>query len=70
MILGRELPVIQEPDRLRPERSEVRQLLSDNRKALAQLGWQPKISLGDGLMQTVDWIRSNIQLYRPDQYQR
>ncbi len=69
-ILGRELPVVQEQGRLRPERSEVLRLLSDNRKALIQLGWQPRVSLEQGLAQTVEWIRSNIQLYRPDQYQR
>ena len=69
-ILGRELPVVQEQGRLRPERSEVLRLLSDNRKAHTQLGWQPRVSLEQGLAQTVEWIRSNIQLYRPDQYQR
>ena len=69
-ILGRELPVVQEQGRLRPERSEVLRLLSDNRKAQTQLGWQPRVSLEQGLAQTVEWIRSNIQLYRPDQYQR
>jgi hypothetical protein len=37
-ILGCELPVVQERDRLRPERSEEMQLLSDNRKAQVQLG--------------------------------
>jgi len=69
-ILGRELPVVQEVARLRPDKSEVLRLLSDNRKAKAQLGWQPRVSLEQGLTQTVEWIRRNIQLYRPDDYQR
>ncbi|HZU87359.1 MAG TPA: GDP-mannose 4,6-dehydratase [Anaerolineaceae bacterium] len=69
-ILGRELQVVQEAARLRPDKSEVMRLLSDNRKAKAQLGWQPQVSLEQGLSQTVEWIRRNIQLYRPDEYQR
>jgi NAD dependent epimerase/dehydratase len=69
-ILGRELSIVQERDRLRPERSEVMRLLSDNSKAQIQLGWKPEVSLEQGLAQTVDWMRSNLQFYRPDQYQR
>jgi len=69
-ILGRELRVVQEVARLRPDKSEVLRLLSDNRKASEQLGWQPQVSLEQGLAQTVEWIRRNIQLYRPDDYQR
>lgn len=69
-IVGRELKVIQEGQRLRPGKSEVMRLLSDNHKARERLGWQPKISIEQGLTQTVDWIRRNIQIYHPDQYQR
>lgn len=69
-ILGRELPVVQENARLRPEKSEVMRLLSDNRKAKAQLGWQPAVDLEEGLTQTVEWIRRNLHLYRPYEYQR
>ncbi len=69
-IVGRNLKVIQEGQRLRPGKSEVMRLLSDNRKARKYLGWQPKVSIEQGLGQTVDWIRRNTQFYRPDQYQR
>lgn len=69
-IVGRELKVVQEGQRLRPGKSEVMRLLSDNRKAKESLGWQPKVSIEQGLAQTVDWIRRNIQIYHPDQYQR
>jgi NAD dependent epimerase/dehydratase len=69
-ILDRDLPVVQEQDRLRPDRSEVLRLLSDNRKAQKELGWQSQISLEQGLAKTINWIRSNIRFYRPDLYQR
>ena len=69
-ILGRELSVTRDGERLRPEKSEVLRLLSDNRKAKARLGWQPQVELEQGLSMTVDWIRQNLHLFRPDQYQR
>jgi dTDP-glucose 4,6-dehydratase len=69
-LLGRELPVVQEEVRLRPEKSEVMRLLSDNRKAKARLGWQQQVPLEQGLSLTVEWIRHNIQFYHPDVYQR
>ena len=69
-ILGRELSVTRDGERLRPEKSEVLRLLSDNRKAKARLGWQPQVELEQGLSMTVDWIRRNLHLFRPDQYQR
>ena len=39
-------------------------------KAKARLGWQPQVELEQGLSMTVDWIRRNLHLFRPDQYQR
>ncbi len=69
-LLGHELSVVQDEARLRPEKSEVLRLLSDNRKAKARLGWQPQVSLEQGLSMTVEWIRRNRHLFRPDLYQR
>jgi nucleoside-diphosphate-sugar epimerase len=44
--------------RLRPEKSEVQRLISDNRKARQLLGWQPAVDLTEGLRQTAAWIAS------------
>ena len=52
-----------DPARLRPEKSEVLELICDNRKAHENLGWQPKYSLNKGLEETIEWVRRN-----PDQY--
>jgi len=55
-------------DRLRPEKSEVQRLLSDNRMAYEKIGWRPQISLQAGLRQTFDWIKDNLSIYSSDRY--
>jgi dTDP-glucose 4,6-dehydratase len=67
---GRKAGIEVEPQRLRPPRSEVQRLLADSSLARQKLGWEPEVSLEDGLDRTIDWIASNINLYRPEQYQR
>ncbi len=69
-IVGRKLNVVQEAERMRPQKSEVVRLISDNRKALNRLGWQPQVSMEQGLALTVDWIRTHLDLFRPGIYQR
>lgn len=66
--VGRPVRIEVDPQRLRPEKSEVQQLLSDNRLAHQRLGWEPSVSLPDGLQQTIAWIRQYLDLYRPDVY--
>jgi dTDP-glucose 4,6-dehydratase len=54
-ILGKPLEIIQDPQRMRPEKSEVTRLLSDNRQAALKLGWHPEVLLRDGLQRTIEW---------------
>jgi dTDP-glucose 4,6-dehydratase len=69
-LVGRTLQVVQEAERVRPKRSEVMRLLSDNSKAREVLGWQPRVSLEEGLRRTFDWMRANLDWYRVNIYQR
>ena len=62
--------IVIDQERLRPEKSEVLRLLSDNRKAAQELGWKPEVSLKDGLAITIDWIRQNLKRYLPNEYGR
>jgi len=68
-ILGREdMPIEQSSERIRPEKSEVQQLVSANQKALDLCSWAPAYSLEDGLVQTIDWMKENIGIYDPNRY--
>jgi dTDP-glucose 4,6-dehydratase len=57
-----------DPQRIRPDGSEVERLLASNALARELLGWEPSISLESGLMKTIEWIRSNRMSYRSDDY--
>jgi NAD dependent epimerase/dehydratase len=54
--------------RIRPEKSEVMQLVCDNRLARKLAGWEPKIPLEDGIARTVQWMKDNIWSYKPGRY--
>ena len=67
--VGHPVEIVVESERLRPEKSEVLRLVSDNRLARENLGWSPSVSLDDGLDRTIVWIRDHLDLYRPGQYE-
>lgn len=68
-LVGRRVELEIDPNRLRPEKSEVQRLLSDNRLAREVLGWTPQVELSEGLSRTIEWIRNHIDRYRPRDYQ-
>lgn len=57
-----------EEERVRPVKSEVNRLLADNTCARELLGWEPAVSLEEGLGRTIDWMRDHLHEYRPDVY--
>ena len=67
-ILGKDLPVITEEQRVRPENSEVDRLCADASKAQSLLGWQPRHTLEDGLAETISWIEKNTNRFRQGVY--
>lgn len=69
-IVGRELRVEGDEQRMRPQKSEVSRLLSDSRKAERVAGWRPQVPLDEGLRRTTEWIRGHMDLFRPKEYVR
>ena len=68
-IVDRRVAVTLDSERLRPGRSEVMQLLSDNRLARERLGWSPAVTLDQGLRSTIAWIREHLHLFRVGRYE-
>lgn len=67
--VGRPVEIASESERMRPEKSEVQRLLSDNSLAREALGWQPTYSLEDGLRETIAWIGDHLDFYRVGRYE-
>ncbi|GJM45273.1 MAG: NAD-dependent dehydratase [Gemmatimonadota bacterium] len=63
-----DLPIVTDEQRIRPEKSEVLELVCANAKAKERCGWVPKWSLEDGLAETVEFVREHPELYRPKVY--
>ncbi len=62
--------IIQDPDRLRPEKSEVFRLFGDNSKIIEHTNWKIENTLEQGLQQTIDWFsnKENLRQYKAGIY--
>ena len=67
-LTGAQLDIETDPARLRPPASEVDRLLADTSRAGELLGWHPAVSLRDGLVKTIAWLREHSDRYQPAQY--
>lgn len=54
--------------RVRPDNSEVERLLCNNSKLISNTNWKPDYSLEKGLLETIEWLKDNMNLYKPDIY--
>ena len=54
--------------RLRPENSEVNRLLGSNKKIKELTNWEPKYSLEEGLRETIEFLKNNMDKYKSDIY--
>lgn len=67
-ILGSDKKIVEDTQRVRPEKSEVFKLICDNSKAKELLHWSPQYTLAEGLKETISFIQSNINSYEADKY--
>ena len=67
-LVGRDVIVETDEQRVRPAGSEVERLLADNRKAKEIMGWEPRVSLEEGLTHTIKWIEGHLHLFQVERY--
>lgn len=73
-LMGKDIPVETQAERLRPAASEVERLLADPGKAASLLGWRPTLAgaagLEEGLRRTIEWFTrpGTLQWYKSDRY--
>ena len=67
-VVGSPAHIFSAAERLRPEKSEVQLLLCNPALARQALGWQPQVSLEEGLQRTADYIRAHLADYRIKEY--
>lgn len=73
-VMGANITITTDEERMRPEKSEVNRLWADNQKAKELLGWEPKYGGKDGLKrglkETAEWFTNpeNLKQYKADVY--
>lgn len=73
-VMNKDIEIVSDEERFRPEKSEVNRLWADNTKAQKLLGWQPEYGGIDGfrrgLKKTAEWFSNpdNCMLYKSDIY--
>jgi len=73
-IMGKNIEIITDDIRIRPENSEVERLWADNTKAKTLLDWSPKYGgkdgLRNGLKETIEWFtnQDNLKQYKSTLY--
>ncbi len=67
-LVGKDLTLVSEEQRVRPDNSEVDRLCADSSLAQQLLGWQSRVSIEQGLRQTIAWMEENLGNYRVKEY--
>ena len=60
--------IICEEQRLRPEKSEVNRLLGTAKELNKLTGWKPNYTFEQGIAETIEWMRHNLDRYKPEIY--
>lgn len=60
--------IICDDERLRPEKSEVNRLLGSNEKITRLTNWKPKYTFEQGLAETIEFLKHNMDKYKVDIY--
>lgn len=71
-VMGAEISIETDSERLRPANSEVERLCGDNTLITTLTDWRPKVSFEEGIRRTAEWFLQpdNLSKYKPDIYNR
>lgn len=67
-LIGTEVEIRSDEQRIRPDKSEVERLFCNNSKILANTQWKPNYTLESGLTETIEWIKNNLSYFKTDIY--
>lgn len=67
-IIGKDVKIISDEERMRPENSEVNRLWAENKKIKELTEWMPQYTIDTGLKETIKWIENNIHYFKTDIY--
>lgn len=60
--------ILCDEQRLRPEKSEVNRLLGSNKKIMELTNWKPLFRFEEGLSETIEFLKNNLDKYKIDIY--
>ena len=60
--------IVSDEQRLRPEKSEVNRLVGSNEKIKKLTNWKPSYTFEQGLAETIEFFRKNLNRYKTDIY--
>jgi NAD dependent epimerase/dehydratase len=63
-----DVEIVEDSERLRPEKSEVFELIAATAKARERCGWEPQVGLREGVARVLEYVRENIHRYDVDRY--
>ncbi|WKZ71053.1 MAG: NAD-dependent 4,6-dehydratase LegB [Melioribacteraceae bacterium] len=67
-LVGKQVEIITEEERVRPDKSEVERLYCNNKKLIENTNWKPDYDLDKGLSETIEWLKNNLTSYKHDIY--
>ncbi len=67
-LIGKEVKIVKDKERVRPDKSEVDRLYGDNSKIKRITNWESQYNLEAGLKETISWFENNLEFYKPEIY--
>ena len=67
-LIGTNVEIFSDEQRIRPDKSEVERLYCDNSKIKENSSWTPNYNLKSGLTETINWIGNNLSYFKSEIY--